>query len=476
MANKKTDKGSRAKENLLRSLPSVEELASMDSLSAYRGRCMPSILTEILRASVEQVRQGILKGHGFSGAMVGDDVGGLTLKIAKDKLKKFTKPSMKKVVNASGTVLHTNLGRAQLSQNAVEALVSAASNPVNLEFDIEKGGRGERDSHAEELLIKLTGAEAACIVNNNAAAVLISLNSLAEGREVIVSRGELVEIGGSFRLPEVIGKSGCNMREVGTTNRTHLKDYEKAVIGKDGSKVGVLFKAHTSNYEVVGFTSEVSLKELAAIGNENSIPVVEDLGSGSLIDLAAFGLQKEAMVRESIEAGADVVTFSGDKLLGGPQAGIIVGKKIYIDMIKQNPLKRALRVDKLTMAALTATLREYVDYGNITKNLPTLKYLTRDISEIEKLATDAKEKLSSHLGDGYGVTVEDSESQVGSGSLPGHTLKTKVLVVSSATKKPEEIYKIFLNPKKPILGRVHKEKFMLDVRAIDKAEDLLPLL
>jgi len=388
--------------------------------------------------------------------------------LVKNYLKNMLKPSLKKIVNASGVVLHTNLGRAILCDEAIEALTIAASNPVNLELDLEYGERGDRGSHLEDVLCRLTGAEAATIVNNNAAAVFLTLNTLAETKEVIISRGELVEIGGSFRIPAVIQKSGCKLIEVGTTNRTHPSDYISAIT----PDTALLLKAHTSNYRVIGFTSSVDLKELVKIGRRYSVPVIEDLGSGSLVDLSQFGLPGEPQVRESINAGADVVTFSGDKLLGGPQAGIIVGKREYLQRINKNPLKMALRVDKLTIAALEATLKLYLQPEVLSKNLPTLKFLIRPVSEIVLVADEASRLLRQRLGKGYSVEIEDGESKIGSGSLPEEVIATKVISIVHKEIPPEKIFEMFLKNNPPILGRVRKEKFLLDMRMIEKADEV----
>ncbi|MBI5344873.1 MAG: L-seryl-tRNA(Sec) selenium transferase, partial [Deltaproteobacteria bacterium] len=316
---------------------------------------------------------------------------------------------------------------------------------------------------------RLTRAEASCVVNNNAAAVLITLNTLAEGKEVIISRGELIEIGGSFRLPEIIKKSGCILREVGTTNRTHEKDYAGAV----NANTALIFKAHRSNYTVSGFTSEVDLKGLVEIGRRHGLPVVEDLGSGALLDLAAWGLPYEPVVGERVEIGADVVTFSGDKLLGGPQAGLIAGKKQVIDRIKSNPLKRALRADKLTLAALEATLRLYLNPDKLGKKLPALKAMTRSLDDIEEAADKAASLLKNALGRDFTVAVLDTASQIGGGSLPGHDLPTKAVAITHKSIGPEKIYRMFLGNDTPIAGRVHKEMFLLDMRTVERAEDVL---
>lgn len=379
-------------------------------------------------------------------------------------------PHLLRVVNASGTILHTNLGRAILAQAAVDAVVTVASQATNLEFDLERGARGRRESEVEKLLTALTGAEAATVVNNNAAAVLVGVNSLAAGKEVIVSRGELVEIGGAFRIPEIVARSGAVLREVGTTNRTHPSDYERAI----GPNTGLLLKVHTSNYRIVGFSSEVSLPQLVSIGRAHRIPVMEDLGSGALVDLSRFGLPKEPLVSESLVDGADVVTFSGDKLLGGPQSGLIAGARARVDAIRENPLHRAVRCDKMTLAALAATLRLYQQSPDLARDIPTLRYFTRPLDEIAIIAEEASRLLSDALGPFYRVSVEDGASQVGSGALPVDTLPTKVLAVVSDEFSADEIAGRFRSARPAIIGRIKDDRFLLDVRTVFDPNDLVP--
>jgi len=365
------------------------------------------------------------------------------------------------VVNATGVVLHTNLGRAILAEAAIEAVEVAARSAVNLEYDLETGGRGDRDSIVEDEICALTGAEAATVVNNNAAAVVLALNSLAEGREVVVSRGEMIEIGGSFRLPDVMAKSGALLKEVGTTNRTHRSDYADAI----GPATALLLKVHPSNYRVVGFTSEVSLEELVEIGRERGVEVMEDLGSGALIDLEEFGIAREPVVRERVAAGAGIVTFSGDKLLGGPQAGIIVGRRALVERIKRNPLKRALRSDKLTIAALSATLRIYLRSKDIGSELPTLRILGRSKSEIAAMAPRAREILVERLGAEYRVEIVDATSQVGSGAMPVKELDTVALRVTHPLESANAIASMFRRAR--IIGRIVDDSFQLDLRTVE---------
>src|SRR5918993_285638 len=322
----------------------------------------------------------------------------------------------------------------------------------------------------ESLLMDLCAAEAATAVNNNAAAVLLALNTLAQGKEVIVSRGELIEIGGAFRIPEIMAKSNAILKEVGSTNRTHAEDYQRAI----NEKTALLLKVHTSNYKVVGFTAEVGLTQLVAIGKEHNIPVMEDLGSGALIDLSRYGLPKEPIVAERIDAGADVVTFSGDKILGGPQAGLLVGKKSLIGRMNKNHLQRALRCGKLTLAALEGTLRRYRQSPDITQEIPTLRSFTRAVDEIGELGQELLPRLQSALGDGYRLTLEESTSQIGSGALPTEELPTMVIAITHTTLNANRIAEEFRRVNPPIIGRIQGDRFMLDLRTIFDPADLLP--
>jgi L-seryl-tRNA(Ser) seleniumtransferase len=386
------------------------------------------------------------------------------------RLRAVDQPRLRRVINATGVVLHTNLGRAPLADQAVQWVADAARHPVNLEYDLERGERGERDELVEGDLCALTGAEAATVVNNNAAAVLLALDALAGGREVIVSRGELIEIGGSFRIPEIMAKSGAVLREVGTTNRTHARDYEGAI----GPRTALLLKVHTSNYRIVGFASEVALEELVALARTRQIPVMEDLGSGALVDLGRWSLPAEPVVADRIRKGADIVTFSGDKLLGGPQCGVAVGRRDLIAQLKHDPLRRALRCDKLTLAALAATLQLYRRAPDLSLSLPTLRALTRSLAEIETVATSARDLLQAALGAGYRVELLDSQSEIGSGSVPTQTLPTKAVAVSHPTIGPHRIAERFRRARLPIVGRVHDDRFLLDARCIEDPEDLVP--
>ncbi len=451
-------------ESPLRALPSVDAVLGSAAVAGLLARYSRAAVTESVRACLDEARRE-LRRHGTEAPGVDDIVDAVAT-----RLRAAEELPLRPVINATGVVVHTNLGRALLAEEAVSALTDAALHPVNLEYDLERGERGERDDLVEADLCALTGAEAATVVNNNAAAVLLALNTLAERREVIVSRGELIEIGGSFRIPDVMAKSNVILREVGTTNRTHARDYAEAI----GAQTALLLKVHTSNYRVVGFTAEVTLPELAAIGREHQLPVMEDLGSGALVDLARWGLPAEPVVAERITQGADLVTFSGDKLLGGPQCGLIAGRRELIARIRRNPLKRALRCDKLTLAALAATLRLYRYAPDLPAALPTLRALTRPLAEIEQVATEACRRLQQALGDEYRVAVVDARSEIGSGSVPTQTLPSKAVAVTHPTIGAHRIAERFRRADPPVIGRVHEGRFLLDVRTVDDVDDLVP--
>ncbi|MBI3798977.1 MAG: L-seryl-tRNA(Sec) selenium transferase [Deltaproteobacteria bacterium] len=452
---------------LLRALPAVEKLLACPVLESLLGRYRRSYVADSVRVVLASIRQEILAGA-LTEVLTEAEI----VRRVQATLVREDRSPLRSVVNATGTILHTNLGRALLAQAAVAEVVRVATVPVALEYDLSEGGRGDRDEIIEADLLSLTGAEAATVVNNNAAAVLLALNTLAEGKEGIVSRGELVEIGGSFRIPDVMRKSGVLLREVGTTNRTRLQDYAEAIT----TQTGVLLKVHPSNYRIIGFTSATALEELVELGRAQQVPVMEDLGAGALIDLTQYGLPREPVVAERIAAGADVVTFSGDKLLGGPQAGVIVGRAEYINRIKKNPLKRALRPDKLTLAALSATLRLYRQSPDLAAELPTLRWLTRSPGEMDTIATQALPLLQACLGHEFVITVENVGAQIGSGALPEEELPSRALMVRHPRLSAEKIAARFRTSDPPILGRIRDGAFLLDLRGIFAAEELVPKL
>lgn len=448
-------------QKLLRQLPGVDYILNLPLLQNMLGQYPRRLVLEAIRQLLENLRLDIREGRPVS-------LEDTTLETGVQFLVgEVVRPNLRRVINATGVVLHTNLGRAVLSENAIKAVTETARGYSNLELDLATGERGSRYAHVEQLLCKLTGAEAALVVNNNAAAVMLALGALASGREVVVSRGQLVEIGGAFRIPDVMVQSGCTLREVGTTNKTHLRDYAGAI----NDNTALLLKVHTSNYRVVGFTSEVSLAELVTLGNEHGIPVVEDLGSGFLIDLESYGVGDEPTVQASITQGAHVVTFSGDKLLGGPQAGIIVGRKDLITAMKKHPLTRAVRIDKLTLAALEATLREYLDETMVRKTVPTLNMLTCSSEEITQKASELELALKRvfsgpDLMETAQISLSADFSQVGGGAMPLLDIPTTVVKVHplrvSVGKWAEKLRKAEL----PIIVRVGDNSLILDPRTL----------
>lgn len=390
------------------------------------------------------------------------------------RLKAKAQSALRPVINLTGTVLHTNLGRAQQAEEAIEAVTQAMRSPVTLEYDLDGAGRGHRDRALADLLCQITGAEEACVVNNNAAAVLLMLAATASGKEVVVSRGELVEIGGAFRIPDVMRQAGCTLHEVGTTNRTHAKDYCAAV----NENTALLMKVHTSNYQIDGFTKTVEEAELAEIGRELNVPVIADLGSGSLVDLSLYGLPKEPMPQEMIAAGVSLVSFSGDKLLGGPQAGIIVGKRELIEKLQQHPLKRALRADKMTLAALEATLQLYLHPEKLAERLPTLRLLSRDAASIRAQAELLRAKIVAHFV-AFDVHVESCQSQIGSGSLPVDRLPSAALTFTPRDGRGSQLEALSSRWRAlstPIIGRIYDGRLWLDLRCLEDEEQFLEML
>jgi len=452
--------------DLFRALPSVSRLLAHPKAEPLLIRFNREYVVQGCRDILDELRSALGDGNVDTAALEDDAI----LTTLEARLAGSAEATLQRVVNATGTVLHTNLGRALLAQTAVDAVVQAASHPINLEYDLAQGDRGQREMAVESLLMDLSGAEAATAVNNNAAAVLLALNTLAFGKEVIVSRGELIEIGGAFRIPDIMARSGAVLKEVGTTNRTHVSDYEHAIT----DRTALLLKVHTSNYRVVGFVAEVGLADLVVIGRQRGIPVMEDLGSGALVDLSRYNLPKEPVVAERIALGADLVTFSGDKLLGGPQAGLVVGRTALVKQMAANPLHRALRCGKLTVAALEATLRLYRESACIAHAIPTLRLFTRPLSDIENIAQRALPALASALGTGFRVSVQDSTSQIGSGALPTEEIPTKVIAIEHDFMGPHRIAGRFRQARPPIIGRIADDKFLLDARTIFDPLDLVP--
>ncbi len=405
------------------SLPAVDRVLQIAAVHALLARFGRPAVVRATRAVLAEMREHAIAGNGA----IADRPTDLHLAAQIEvRLEREALPSLRPVFNLTGTVLHTNLGRAPLPRTAIEAVQAVLAQPSNLEYDLERGDRGDRDAHVEALLRELTGAPAATVVNNNAAAVLLVLNTLALRKEVVVSRGELVEIGDAFRIPDIMARAGCRLHEVGTTNRTHVGDFEQAI----GAHTALLMKVHTSNYVIEGFTAAVPAPALADLAHSHRLPFVVDLGSGTLADLAAYGLPHEPTVQEALGHGADLVAFSGDKLLGGPQAGLIVGRQDLIDKIKRNPLKRALRVDKMTLAALEAVLRLYRDPATLAQNLPALQLLTRPLPEVAALAARVQPALERTFHGLALVTVEPAASQIGSGALPVDVLPSRAVAIT----------------------------------------------
>jgi L-seryl-tRNA(Ser) seleniumtransferase len=442
-----------------RDLPSVDLVLKTDVASALHKRFGRAALTDAIRAELAEARAALHAGAGTTPAA--EEIAMRTTA----RLEAADVSSLRPVFNLTGTVLHTNLGRAVLAETAVQAAVTAMRQAVTLEFDLATGKRGERDDHVRELLCALSGAEDATVVNNNAAAVLLVLNSLALAREAVVSRGELIEIGGAFRMPDIMQRAGAKLVEVGTTNRTHPQDYKRAL----GPETGLILKVHTSNYRIQGFTSEVDAAELIAIAREGKVPLVHDLGSGMLIDLFRYGLAKEPTVREAVAAGADLVTFSGDKLLGGPQAGFIVGRRDLIARINQNPMKRALRVEKIRLAAIEATLKLYREPERLAERLPTLRFLARTRNDIEAQAQRLLPSVTEAMGAGFAVEICGCESQVGSGALPLSNIPSACIVIRSLyrTGALDRLAAQLRKLSTPVIGRIQEDALKLDLRCLE---------
>lgn len=449
-------------------IPSLERLLNSEAARRLVEHCGRSRLTQVLRGVLEDARRQALNGGLALSALADAPL----LKQAEQRIAEQDQPRLRIVHNLTGTVLHTNLGRTLLPDVAVQSVVRAMTAPANLEFDLDSGKRGDRDDLVEDLLLELTGAEAATVVNNNAAAVLLMLNTLANRREVIVSRGELVEIGGAFRIPDIMQRAGARLVEVGTTNRSHPSDYADAI----GARTAMLMKVHCSNYAITGFTRSVGLAQVAEIARRHSLPTAVDLGSGTLVDLTQWGLPREDTVRDTVSAGADIVTFSGDKLLGGPQAGLIVGRADLIRKIKKNPLKRALRVGKLTLAALEPILAMYRCPEHLADRLTTLRLLTRPAAQMRSQAERLQPLLQNALGADYSVESTAMFSQIGSGALPvdqlpSHGLRIRYQGAGRSGRALQKLEQRLRALPRPVIGRIGDDALWLDLRCLEAGDE-----
>lgn len=458
------------RQQVLRKIPSVDDILSRAEMMDLLKTHPRHVVVEAIRKGLGRLREEIL--HKENLPELGDTLFSFEnlYPVFQKEIDLQIQPRLRRVINATGVVIHTNLGRAPLHPSAIEHLIEVSKAYSNLEYDLDRGERGSRYAHVEEILCRLSGAESALVVNNNAGAVLLVLNTLAEGKEVIVSRGELVEIGGAFRIPDVMKRSGALLREVGTTNRTHFTDYQKAI----GPQTALLLKVHTSNFRVMGFTSEVSLQDLVQLGKESHLPVVDDLGSGCLVDLTRYGLEKEPTVQETIKTGADAVTISGDKLLGGPQAGIILGKKTILDLLKINPLTRALRIDKLTLAALESTLLLYLDEKRAMEEIPTLRMLSLDTRRLKKRGQRLLKRLSGMMNQKMEIALKEDVSQVGGGALPLQDLPTVVVAIKPLGISVNSLEENLRKGDPPVVCRISREELLLDMRTVFDEE--IPLL
>jgi len=458
------------KESPLRQIPSVDKLISAEGAEALIGDYGRNVVVETARAVLKELRLKMKRTKESPPPKKKISQEAILGKI-KEQLQEKMSPSLTKAINATGVILHTGLGRAVLPKEAQSYMKDVMEGYCTLATDIETGQRGHRDIHLNDLLCELTGAEAANVVNNNAAATMLILNTLAKGREVIVSRGQLVEIGGSFRMPEVMEASGALLKEVGTTNKTHLRDYAAAI----SDETGAIMRVHHSNYRILGFTEEPSIEELAELSRKHNIPLIDDLGSGALVDLKEFGIETEPLVQRSVRAGVDVACFSGDKLIGGPQAGIIVGKASIIQRIRKNPLSRALRVGKLTIAGMEATLRLFLSREKLHDSHPVYRMFSLSLKEVEKRAQKVAKELQAQISDKVEITIADGGSQVGSGSVPVETIPTKLLRIKPASGSAENLARKLRHYKPPIFTRIQKEAILFDFRTIQESEDALVL-
>jgi len=454
------------RQTMLSQIPKVDEVLDHPLVTEWLKQYPRKVVVEAIRRGLDRLRENLLSSPEpeiLDKTLLSVEK---LLPLFHEAIEDQTALRLKRVINATGVVIHTNLGRSLLPSCAIAHMDEVSRRFCNLEYDLEAGTRGSRYVHVEEILCTLTGAEAALVVNNNAAAVLLVLSTLAEGREVIVSRGQLVEIGGAFRVPDVMRRSGARLVEVGTTNRTHPEDYHRAI----GEETALLLKVHTSNFKIVGFTAEVTLKDLVDLGRRTGVPVMEDLGSGCLVDLSRFGFTEEPLVQESIKTGADVVTCSADKLLGGPQGGIILGREDVIRRIRANPMNRALRIDKLTLAALESTLRLYLDEDKALQEIPTLAMLTVSEGRLSQKARRLARRIRSEVGDRIEVAVRRDSSQVGGGAYPLQELPTRVVSLRSNGLSASELEVRLRSHRPPVIARIRKDELLLDLRTIQDDE------
>ncbi len=452
------------RQRLLRLLPGVDRMLEIIKSDRFFQEIPRAVVTRSVRNVIEELRTAVLNRSEETNAeeLMDENV----IQKIKAAVSAAMSVNLAPLINATGVVVHTNLGRSLLASEAIDHLHAVAGRYSNLEFDLSTGKRGSRYRIVEDILCEITGSPAAMVVNNNAAAVLLCLDTLATGREVVVSRGELVEIGGAFRIPDVMSRSGAILKEVGTTNRTHLKDYVQAI----QDNTGLLLKVHTSNYRVMGFTASVSLGDLVTLGRQYGVPVMEDLGSGTFIDFSRYGMSREPTVQESVASGADVVTFSGDKLLGGPQAGIILGSKAILDVIKQNPLTRALRIDKLTLAALETTVRLYRDPEKAVKTIPTLQMLTMPLQDIQSRADRLYALLSALAESRLTITRHALSSRAGGGSLPLLEIPTVCVGIQVTGMSVNSLETFFRKQSPPVIARIENDILLMDMRTVKDDE------
>jgi len=446
----------------IKNIPKVDRLYQQISILSNFTDIPRPIIIQTIQEALERLRKGIINGQYQEKDLDESNV----INTVESMLSKAIQPNLKPVINATGIIVHTNLGRSLLAPTALDQIIQVACHYSNLEYDLETGKRGHRYQLVEDLVCSLTGAEAAAVVNNNAGAVLLSLQTIASGQSVIVSRGELIEIGGSFRIPDIMALSGAKLIEVGTTNRTHLRDYQNAI----SPETGLLLKVHPSNYAIEGFTASVDLKEMVHLGHECSIPIMYDMGSGNLVDLTLKGITEEPVAQKIISSGVDIVTFSGDKLLGGPQAGIIAGNKSIINQIKKNPMARALRIDKLTLAALEGTLRLYQDPKTVFENIPTLAFITRPLSEIKTAVETLYSEIQDSTHEQCQVKIVKTNSKIGGGALPLQSLPSYCIGITSKEHSVDSTERYFRSLNPPVIGRIENNQYLLDFRTVLPAE------